>query len=101
MINTGIERAKTFVLDKQVSETSLTGYPRQYDLLAAFTAGENSYDTLTEQQFQELSEVDYLERLADFKIYVQTAEDIASVDAITEEGYEAYRENTTACPIGE
>jgi hypothetical protein len=99
-VNTGIERCQTFRINKEVSGVSMTGYPKNYDITAAFTAGGNSYAVLTEQEFQELPEADYLDRLADYKTYIQTAEDIASVDAITEEGYEAYRENTTSCPIG-
>lgn len=99
-VNTGIERCQTFSIDKQVSGVSLAGYPKTYDMLAAFTAGDNSYSVLTVTEFQQLTEADYLVRLLDFKTYIQTAEGIASVDAITEAGYEAYRENTTACPIG-
>lgn len=101
VINTGIERGETFTIDKQVGGVSLSGYPKNYDIKAAFTAGGNSYSILTSQEFQELLEADYFDRLADFKIYIQTAEGLASIDDITVAGSEAYRENLTSCPIGE
>ncbi len=99
-VNTGIKRAKTLTIDKQVSGFSMSGYPKIYDITAAFTGGGSSYGVLNNQEFQELTESDYLERLADFKIYVQTAEGIASVDDITEAAAEAYVTDTTTCPIG-
>ena len=34
-------------------------------------------------------------------IFEENSEDGVYVDACTEEGYEAYRQNTTSCPIGE
>lgn len=101
LVNTGIQIASQITVDKKVSGVSITGYPKNYSILSAFTAGGNSYGVLTETQFQQLPNSDYLTRLADFKIYVQQAEGIASVDAITEEGYEAYKTNTTSCPIGQ
>ena len=100
-VNTGIERCKTLRIDKKVSGVSMSGYPKDYSILSAFTASGNSYGVLTETQFQQLPNSNYLTRLADFKIYVQQAEGIASIDAITESGYEAYRTNTTSCPIGQ
>lgn len=99
-VNTGFERCKTLTIDKTVGGVSLAGYPKEFNLLAAFTQGEFSYDVLTEQEFQRLEVGTYEARLAAFKQYVQAAEGIYSVDDITEEGYEAVRENTTACPIG-
>jgi len=99
-VNTGVERCTTFRVDKQVEWVSLSGYPKNYDILAAFTAGGNSYNVITVAEFQQLLLPDYQQRLADFKIYIETAEGITSVDGITESGYEAYRTNTTACPIG-
>lgn len=100
-LNTGIERCKTLRIDKKDSGVSLPGYPKDYSILNAFTANGNSYGTLTETQFQQLFLADYTSRLADFKIYVQQAEGVASIDAITELGYAAYRTNTTSCPIGQ
>lgn len=99
-VNTGIERCKTFRLDRQIEGVSLSGYPKDYDILSAFTAGGNSYNVVSAVEFQQLPLLDYQQRLADFKIYIETAEGIASVNSITEAGYEAYRTNTTACPIG-
>ena len=99
-VNTGMERCRTLIIDKQVGGVSVSGYPKDYDIRAAFTANSNSYPILTDTEFAQLTLLDYDQRLADFKIYVETAESIASVDAITEIGYEAYRENTTSCPIG-
>ena len=100
-INTGMERCKTLRVDKTVGGESIDGYPKDYNILAAFSQNGNSYGIITEASFQQLSVNDYQQRLADFKDYVEAAESIASVDAITQEGYEAYRENEVACPIGE
>ena len=100
-VNTGIERCKTLTIDKQVDGVSIADYPKVYNLLAAFTVNGNSYGIITEVAFQQLSTPDYQDRLADFKDYVEAAEAIADVDAITEVGSEAYRENLTSCPIGE
>jgi hypothetical protein len=100
-INTGMERCKTLRIDKQVGGVSLSGYPKDYSILAAFSQNGNSYGVITETEFMQLSEADYTNRLADFKDYVEAAESVANVDSITESGYEAYRENTTSCPVGE
>lgn len=100
-VNTGLEIANRIMIDKLSGENHLPGYPKYYSILSAFTAGGNSYGVLTQTQLQQLPNSEYLARLADFKIYVQQAEGIASVDAITESGYAAYRTNTTSCPIGQ
>lgn len=100
-INTGVERCKTVQIDKQINGASVIGYPKDYSILSAFTANGNSYSLITETDFQQMSDVNYLQRLSDFKDYVESIEEIASIDDITETGYEAYRTNTTSCPIGE
>lgn len=99
--NTGIERCQILTINKTLSGISLSGYPKNYSILAAFTANSNSYGVITATEFQQLSETNYLNRLSDFKSYVSASEDNIDIDAVTEEGYEAYRENTIACPIGE
>lgn len=100
-VNTGIQIANQIIIDKMSGENHLPGYPKSYSILNAFTANGNSYGILTQTEFQQLPNSNYLTRLADFKIYVQQAEGIASIDAVTEVGYEAYRTNTTSCPIGQ
>ena len=100
-VNTGIERAKTLTVDKQVGSISFTGYPKNYDITAAFTVGGDPYYfPLTNQQFQQLSTSDYNARLEAFKTYIESEEGIADLDAITDSGTPASQENTTACPIG-
>lgn len=100
-VNTGVERCQTFRIDKLIQAVSISGYPKDYNLLAAFTAGGNSYGALSLEDFRKLSEIDYMYRLNDFKTYIEEAEGIASIDATTEAGYEAYRTNIMACPVGE
>lgn len=100
-INTGVERCQTVRIDKKINNVSVSGYPKDYSILSAFTANGNSYSLITETDFQRMSEVNYLQRLSDFKDYVESVEEITSIDDITETGYEAYRTNTTSCPIGE
>lgn len=100
-VNTGIERCKTLSIAKSVDGVTLSGYPKTYSILIAFTANSNSYGVLTETEFKQLPEADYLNRLADFEDYVSAAEDYVDIDANTESGWEAYRENTSSCPIGD
>lgn len=100
-VNTGYERAKTLTVDKQVSSVSLSGYPKTYNILLEFTVAPTTYPLLTSDAFAQLSTEDYATRLAAFKVYVQNEEGIADLDAITDSEKPAYRENTTACPIGE
>jgi len=99
-VNTGIERCKTFRIDRRVGGASLSGYPKDYDILSAFTAGGNSYSVISEVQFQQLHLLVYEWRLANFKTYIETAEGIASVDGITDSRFPASKTNTTVCPIG-
>ena len=100
LYNTGKERCQTLTIDKQVVGVSLVGYPKTYSIRNAFTVNSNSYGLLNQAQFMELTVVEYLERLADFKLYVSQSESNVDIDEVTEVGYEAYRDNTTACPIG-
>jgi len=100
-VNTGYERCKTLNIEKSVDGVTLSGYPKQYSILAAFSINGFSFGVLTEQEFQELSSGDYGIRLNQFKQYVSSAEDGVDIDANTEVGYEARRENLTACPITE
>ncbi len=95
-----MQRGVTLEITKEVSNQTLPGYPKSYSVLVAFSVNGRSYGVLTETQLQQLSVTDYTNRLSDFKDYVEAAEGIVSVDAVTESGYEAYRENTTSCPIG-
>jgi hypothetical protein len=100
-VNTGKERCKICRFTRYVGGVPLIGFPKDFSILSAFSVNGNSYGNLTETDFQQLANSEYIDRLADFKIYIQKAEGIASVDAITESGYEAYRTNTTSCPIGQ
>jgi len=100
-VNTGIERCKTLTIDKKLAGgDSLPGYPKDYNILLAFTGPGGSYAAITETNFKRLTEANYILRLNAFKSYVQSVEGITSVDAVTETGYEAYRENLLSCPLG-
>lgn len=100
-VNTGYQRAATVTIDKKVNSTSISGYPKGYSLLAAFTANGNSYAVITATELAQMGTADYEARLADFKAYVESAESIADLDAITSAPAPAYQLNTTACPVGQ
>ena len=100
-VNTGIERAESVVIYKTVNGVAPTGYPKFYDFLLEFTVAPTTYPQITSAASAQLSTEDYATRLAAFKVYVQNEEGIADLDAITNSEKPAYRENTTACPIGE
>ena len=100
-VNTGMQRRRTLTVDKKVDGVSIAGYPKEYNIQNAFSMNGNSYAILTGTELLQISVATYLARLADFKDYVEQAEFIADLDAITTEGFEPYVENTTACPIGE
>ena len=98
--NTGKQRCKTIQIVRSIIGENLTGYPKTYSLLSAFTVGGTSYGVITETEFKQLSVSLYNTRLAAFKMYISAAEDGLDIDAVTESGYSAYRDNTTSCPIG-
>lgn len=90
VIYTGMERATELTVDKKIGGSSLAGYPRTYKVGDSF----GNYSTLTKDELAQLSPDDYLERLAGFKIYVESVE--TGVEVNTDE---AYRENLASCPL--
>ena len=103
-INSGKERGMTLTVVKKVGGVNAVGYPKFYSILNSFTFNGNSYPTLREDgvyhEFSQLPVTDYLDRLTDFKAYVEAAEFGLVLDAVTSPSALPYRENTTSCPIG-
>lgn len=59
-----------------------------------------SYPAINNTQLAQMSEANYLARLAAFKLYVQNIESGLVVDDCIIAGAEPCRQNTAACPIG-
>lgn len=90
IIYTGMQRATELVVKKIIDGKYAEGYPRVYRLYDEF----GKYPSVTKTRLAELSVDDFIKRLEAFKKYVESIEIGVQVDTS-----EAYRENTTECPI--
>lgn len=90
VIYTGMERATELTVDKKIGGSSLAGYPRTYKVGDSF----GNFSALTKDELAQLSPDDYLDRLAGFKMYVESVE--TGVEINTDD---AYRENLVSCPL--
>ena len=99
MANTGKQRSITIEIDKTVNNNSLNSYPRTYDGKLSFSFGGVNFPEISEQDLAYMQLSDYQTRLDAYKSYVQSIEPGIDINASTELGHEAYRENLTVCPI--
>lgn len=93
-VQTGMQKSMTFTLEKIINGTSIGIVT--YDGLLAF----GSFPKITTGELAKLPVNDYLARLRAFKAYVENIESGLVFDECTVIGYEAYRQNTDACPVG-
>ncbi|MBQ4278365.1 MAG: hypothetical protein IJC16_00230 [Rikenellaceae bacterium] len=94
-VNTGMQRSLTFTLTKKVNGTTVS--TTNYDGRLAF----GSYAQISDTELASMDEAQYLARLEAFKAYVEGIEADLDVDQATIAGAQAYRQNLTACPIGQ
>lgn len=95
-VNTGKQRSLTLAVTKTINGAPSDGSTTTYDGRLAF----GTYAAITNTQLAEIPNADYTKRLTAFKTYVQNVELGLIIDNSTEVGHEAYRTNTSACPIG-
>jgi hypothetical protein len=95
-INNGNYRAKTLTVNKTINSVSISGYPKTYNITDAFS----TYDALTDEEFQRLSNEDYNTRLAAFYAYVNSEDGCEANTYAYAEGEEPFGEDATLCPIG-
>lgn len=100
MALTGKQRSLTLQLTKTIGGQIQDGYPKTYQGRNMFLWGENYYESITANEMALLSLDDFNARLADFKSYVESLEVGLDVDSNLIAGNEAYKTNTTTCPIG-
>lgn len=97
-VNNGDYRCKVLTVDKMLDGVSIPGYPKNYNITTSFPG----FSSLTDEEFQRLSDVDYQTRLSAFFSYVDnTEDDIDSANYSYAEGQEPFGTNATLCPIGE
>jgi len=96
MANTGKQRSLTVTINKRIAGVLQDGYPHVYQGRNAF----GTYLAITSSQLGQMPVTDYDARLADFEAYVEGIEVGLSFDTDIVTGSEAYKLNTTACPIG-
>lgn len=97
-INTGIKRSLTIEITKESDGVILLSYPKTYNGQLEFTFNSVIYYTLTDNEFANLSEGDYLIRLDAFKAFVKLLE--PSIDFTTDviSGYESSIQDSITCP---
>lgn len=93
-VQTGKQISLTFTLTKLINGTVVNTIT--YDGLLAF----DSYPQITTQELKRLPFEDYITRLTAFKAYVENIESGLVFDECIVAGFEPYRDNTDACPIG-
>ena len=93
-VNTGSKRSLKFTLEKSISSVVQPGYPKTYNGQVSW--GNPSYPTLTDTQFKQLTDSQYIARKNAFLSYVESVEpgfsrneDFTNVSEVTDE---------TACP---
>lgn len=97
-VNNGDYRCKILTVNKKLDGVSLPGYPKNYDITSAFGV----FASITDNQFSELSEVDFQSRLEAFYIYVDTTEgDLDSANYSYVEGEGPTGADAELCPVGE
>lgn len=99
MAYTGKQRSLTMTVNKTIAGVLADGYPRSYYGRNEFTYNGTVYPAIDALRMSTMPVVDYETRLAAFKAYVEGIEAGLNVDESTTAGSEAYRVNTTACPI--
>lgn len=95
MAQTGMERSLTVIIEKRIGGIIQQGYPVTYQGRNAF----GSYPAITVDQMVSMPTDDYNARLEAFKMFVESREVGFSFSTDLVAGYDAYRENLTACPI--
>ena len=99
MANTGKQRSLTLKVNKTIAGVQSEGYPHTYYGRNEFTYNGTLYPAIDALRMATMPVVDYETRLAAFKAYVEGIEAGLDVNESTVAGGEAYRINTTACPI--
>lgn len=100
MALTGMQRSLTVTINKTLAGEQVPGYPKIYQGRNAFIYNMTGYTAITADEMATIPTEAYLERLAAFQGFVALWESGLVFETDTVEGAEAYRENTTACPIG-
>lgn len=100
MAITGNQRSLSLQITKTIGSQIQDGYPKTYQGRSQFIWNDNFYESITANEMALISLDDFNARLADFKSYVESLEVGLSVDDSLTVGNEAYKTNTTTCPIG-
>jgi hypothetical protein len=100
MAQTGYQRSIKIEVNKTVAGIQVPGYPKVYSGLNEFRMNGVQYPAISNGTLASIPTAAYSQRLAGFKLYVQSIEQGLDVDATTLPGQEACRQNLTACPIG-
>ena len=100
MAQTGKQRSLTVSISKTVAGVLQDGYPHIYQGRNTFTYNSINYPTISTTQLATMPVDIFDDRLASFMAYVEGIEVGLSFATDTVVGSEAYRVNTTACPIG-
>lgn len=95
-IGTGYKRSLIITLTKKVDGQLL--YTRQYNGQNTFEIDGVTYPTLTDFQFQTMTEANYLIRLAAFKSYVESIEKGLVFDNVIVAGHDSMIYDLGACP---
>lgn len=94
LVNTGKQRSMTISLAKKINGVTIETVT--HDGRLAF----GSLPAITNTELAQMSYDNFTSRLEAFKSYVENIENGLIIDECTVAGEEAYRTNTTACPIG-
>ena len=83
MALTGNKRSIVLKVTRMIGSVVVAGYPKTYDGKAAFSVADWDYFEITDNQLATMPYDDYLERLEDFKSYVQNLEPGLNVDNVS------------------
>lgn len=99
MAITGYERSLTVDIDKTIAGEQADGFPHTYYGRNAFTHNSTTYDAIDVQRMITMPQTVFDARLAAFMAYIEALESGLVFDTDVVDGYEAHRQNLTACPI--
>lgn len=99
MARTGKQRSLTVTIGKTVAGVVKNGYPKTYYGANLFSHASETYLAIDALKMATMPIADYEARLAAFTAYVENLESGLIIADVIADGGEAYRDNTTACPI--
>lgn len=101
MANTGKKRSLTVEINKTVNGVTVSGYPKTYQGRNEFNFNGQVYPLLSKQEMARMPLQQYQARLAAFQGWIQSQEPGINFETDVTPGAEAYKDDTSMCPIGE